>query len=112
MVSLMGKMAIELYQKRLDPERSDIDWVREVRFLSPTQFHFALQHPNDTTPPIKFVMSLSGAEWHITRIAFDMNQLPQTSPSPPEPSKADSGDAYSMSARDSLKKLIEKPVSR
>lgn len=108
-----GRTAIELYKKRPNPERADIEWIREVRFLSPTQFHFALQHPNETTPPIKFVMSFSGVEWKVTRIAFDMKQLPQSPPSPAEGEQlSGGGDGYSKPARESLKKLIEKPATR
>jgi hypothetical protein len=57
-----GKTVLAAYQNRPNASASDIEWVREVRFLSPTQFHFAVQNPDEKTNALKFVMTLQGID--------------------------------------------------
>jgi hypothetical protein len=110
-----GKTVVALYKKISEASSIDIRWIREVRFLSPTQFHFALQNPDEKTNPINFVMTLEGIEWKITRVQFsdptatiaNLNSQIETDPAAPA-----SGDGYSKPARESLKKLIDKPAGR
>jgi hypothetical protein len=55
--------AITLYQNRpSESDHSDLKWIRQVRFLSPTQFNFAIQNPDEKTSALEFVMSLEGIE--------------------------------------------------
>jgi hypothetical protein len=110
-----GKTAVALYRKIPEASSIDVKWIREVRFLSPSQFHFALQNPDEKTNPIKFVMTLEGIEWKITRVQFpdpaetiaNLNSQIETDAAAPA-----SGDGYSKPARDSLRRLIDKPAGR
>jgi hypothetical protein len=70
-----GKTLIAAYQNRPNSEGSDMEWIREVRFLSPTQFHFAIQNPDEKTNAFKFVMTFQGVEWHVTRAVLNIDQL-------------------------------------
>jgi len=65
-----GHTIVALYKKFPEAALIDTKWIREVRFLSLSQFHFALQNPDEKTNPIKIVMTLEGIEWKVTRILF------------------------------------------
>ncbi len=104
-----GKTVLAAYQNRPNASASDIEWVREVRFLSPTQFHFAVQNPDEKTNALKFVMTLQGIEWRVTRAVLNIGQLANM----PDQNAFDTdGDVLSKPARDELKRLIEKPAGR
>jgi hypothetical protein len=118
-----GKTVVSIYKGIPEAASINMDWIREVRFLSLSQFHFAIQNPDEKSNAIKVILTLEGAEWKVTRVLFPdpANALANLNSQVPKSDvqnnggseiPAPGGDGYSKPARDSLKKLIEKPAAR
>ena len=68
-----GHTVVEVYNNVPGHDVAHLEWIRELRFLSPT--HFAVQDPDQTFPAFRFVLSLQGPQWRLTRAVLDFKAI-------------------------------------